>query len=452
MSDADILPTLAVLVAGTAALLAVQTRFSSMEARWLGLSFLAHILSSAVQLWMVLSVYGIGDMMMYHSVGIDLANAMRNDFVGVAPQVLLALLQQNYTLSIFIPAAGSATGSMCALLGFVDFALGDSLVAANLLLALTAFFGKLLIYVAFRRWIPSSLHRWLIIAILLVPSSVFWSSGILKEAVAMPGMGLCVLAADNLVTRRSTRFAWVSLMTGGMILVLVKPYILVALMPAIAGYLYWRRSVVRGQVQVRPFPFIGGTVLLVVGVLTIGELSPRFSVDRLGDETARLQEAGWNTTSGGGSTYMIGDPGERTLLGQVAYAPIGLATALYRPLPTEVRNPQMALSAIENLVLIGLTLWAIVQNNVIRLWRMAAAYPLLVLCALFVIVFGVAVGLTSANLGTLSRYRIPLMPFFCTALMLLTASPLRVGAAAPAVRRLVAPLPTRANTSVGDPT
>jgi len=37
----------------------------------------------------------------------------------------------------------------------------------------------------------------------------------------------------------------------------------------------------------------------------------------------------------------------------------------------------------------------------------------------FVMAFGIAVGLASSNLGTLSRYRSPLVPFFVVLLLVL---------------------------------
>ena len=50
--------------------------------------------------------------------------------------------------------------------------------------------------------------------------------------------------------------------------------------------------------------------------------------------------------------------------------------------------------------------------------------PFLVFCLVFVITFGLAVGLASTNLGTLSRYRAPLLPFFAV-LLLVLSKPLR---------------------------
>jgi hypothetical protein len=60
--------------------------------------------------------------------------------------------------------------------------------------------------------------------------------------------------------------------------------------------------------------------------------------------------------------------------------------------------------------------------------------PFLVFCVVFVIAFGIAVGLTSTNLGTLSRYRSPLLPFFVV-LLLVLGKPHRARSPAEDVRR-----------------
>ena len=58
-------------------------------------------------------------------------------------------------------------------------------------------------------------------------------------------------------------------------------------------------------------------------------------------------------------------------------------------------------------------------RNLRSVRRQIAADPFLVFCLVFVIAFGIAVGLASTNLGTLSRYRSPILPFFVVALIVL---------------------------------
>src|SRR5262249_27963419 len=134
--------------------------------------------------------------------------------------------------------------------------------------------------------------------------------------------------------------------------------------------------------------------------------------------TARLQEIG---AEGGGSVIEMGDPEERTLAGQLAFAPAALVAAFFRPFIFEVKNPLMLLPALETtalLVVFVRTLWVSTWG---KTWRLVWSSPILMFCTVFSLLSGVAVGLSTVNLGALSRYRLPLMPFY-VALVVITSS------------------------------
>jgi hypothetical protein len=54
-------------------------------------------------------------------------------------------------------------------------------------------------------------------------------------------------------------------------------------------------------------------------------------------------------------------------------------------------------------------------------WQTVVGSPPLAFCVVFCAVFGVGVGLMTTNLGALSRYRMPLIPFFVVLLLVLEA-------------------------------
>jgi hypothetical protein len=99
------------------------------------------------------------------------------------------------------------------------------------------------------------------------------------------------------------------------------------------------------------------------------------------------------------------------MAGQLLFAPLALLTALFRPLFFEARNPPMAISAVETTMLVMFIARSAFQKGVARLWRDTRRSPALMLALTFVLTFAVAVGLSSTNLGTLSRYRVPMLPF-----------------------------------------
>ena len=78
----------------------------------------------------------------------------------------------------------------------------------------------------------------------------------------------------------------------------------------------------------------------------------------------------------------------------------------------------MVFSGLEITVLLVLLVRAIRRSGG-SLVRAILQTPVLLFSLVFVIVFGVAVGLVTTNMGTLSRYRLPLMPFYVTLVLAL---------------------------------
>lgn len=123
-----------------------------------------------------------------------------------------------------------------------------------------------------------------------------------------------------------------------------------------------------------------------------------------------------------------------TLVGRLAYAPAALLTSLFRPFLFEAHNLPSLANALETTVLTLLFARILFTRSLGKVRRQIADNPFLVFCIVFVIAFGIAVGLASSNLGTLSRYRSPLMPFFVV-LLVVSGKPLRARSPAREVRR-----------------
>jgi hypothetical protein len=121
----------------------------------------------------------------------------------------------------------------------------------------------------------------------------------------------------------------------------------------------------------------------------------------------------------GGSTYAMGDSSKTTLMGQLVFAPFALLSSLFRPFLFEARNAQMLANALETTVILVLTGMIFLRRRLADIWTTVSRTPMLMLCLVFVLTFAVAVGLTTTNLGTLSRYRMPLVPFLCVLLVAL---------------------------------
>jgi hypothetical protein len=185
-----------------------------------------------------------------------------------------------------------------------------------------------------------------------------------------------------------------------------------------------RSRVVRVRLRV-VLPALALAVLVVLG---LGRIFPSYAVDRLAEEAAGYQEVG--TWVSGGSSFELGDPEAASFQAQLLFVPIALFNVLFRPLAFEARNAMLAVSAVETTFCLVLVLMIAFR----RRWRTAIASllsdPELAFSLVLVLVTGVGVGLTTNNLGTLSRYRMPMMPFFALLLMVTAARP-----RAPVLRR-----------------
>jgi hypothetical protein len=101
------------------------------------------------------------------------------------------------------------------------------------------------------------------------------------------------------------------------------------------------------------------------------------------------------------------------------YAPLALFAALFRPVIFEARNLLMLANALETTFLTLLLARILLTRDLLRVRGQIMDDPFLVFCMVFVLALGVAVGLASTNLGTLSRYRAPILPFLALTLFTL---------------------------------
>jgi hypothetical protein len=89
----------------------------------------------------------------------------------------------------------------------------------------------------------------------------------------------------------------------------------------------------------------------------------------------------------------------------------------------EAHNSLQLANALEMAVFTGVTLALPFRLGITHAFSLLVRKPFLSFCAIFVLAFGTFTGLGTTNLGSLSRYRAPLVPFFATLLIAFIAQP-----------------------------
>lgn len=417
----DVVTTGAVLVVASAIFAAISRRLDLAERRLVLFGFIAHVAGVFIQVWVTEQVYGGGDIVGYYRSGVELANALRNDFEFIFPEaVKLFLHDPDVQLPFAVFGGAGPTGSLSVVTAFLFFFLGDSLIGSSMVVALAAFFGKVAIARAIGQDLSPPNRRLALGASLLVPSVVFWSSTIAKEAVVIAFLGFALALLRPAITGRLEPRKLVLAAVCLVPIAMIKPYVLLPLSLAFSGWLYWQRSMRRGEsVTIRP-QYVVMAALVVTGFFAaVGRISPQFAVENLAKSTASTQIAG--TQVEGGSNYQLRDAVDEdvSVQSQLLLAPLALPTALFRPFIFEIRNPMMFLNALETSVLLFLFVRLLVRGGLVGVRKAITSSPTLMFCLIFTLVMGTAVGLASTNLGSLSRYRMPFMPFFVALVLIL---------------------------------
>ncbi|HEX8040778.1 MAG TPA: hypothetical protein VF490_16585, partial [Chryseosolibacter sp.] len=246
-----------------------------------------------------------------------------------------------------------------------------------------------------------------VLAFLFFPSVVFWTSGLLKESLAVGALYYLAAIFLKVWFRERLRFADPLLAVAALwIFWNLKYYYAAVFIPVVVATLAYRFLVSRriSSATVEASIWI---VLLAVPLASVMFLHPNFYPHRL-FSVILANNAAYNALSDPGGVVHFHNL-QPTALSLAANAPWALFSGLFRPLLAEASEPVSILASIENtavLVLFGGAVWRIKKygSSPHRLLILAAAVYVIALCILLTF--------SAPNFGTLSRYRSGYYSFF----------------------------------------
>lgn len=304
---------------------------------------------------------------------------------------------------------------------FFDLFTFSSYSATAVLFGIVSFTGSWMLFETFYE-MNLSLHKWIAIAILFIPSVIFWGSGLLKDTITISCVGMATYATYNILIKQR------SFIRNGLLLTLslytvynIKIYILLTFLPAAIIWIFMihlhRIRPVVLKIMAYPFVVMVALTLAYFSMVKAGEDNTKYSLDNIAKtaQTTAYDIRYW-TGRDAGSGYSLGVL-DGTWKSMLMLTPQAINVALFRPYLWEVNNPLMLLSAIESFVLLTFTLYVVFKTryDFVR----SLSDPTILFCLVFSITFAFAVGVSTFNFGTLTRYKIPLLPFYSCALILI---------------------------------
>jgi hypothetical protein len=307
-------------------------------------------------------------------------------------------------------------GTICALLCFGSY----SVIA--LMFSGISFAGMWAMYTTFLRIFPLA-YKKMAIAVFFLPSVFFWGSGLLKDSICIGALGWAFYGFYHVfIIKKHIKKASILGALGIYILISVKIYILLSFLPPALFWIFnennQRIKSTSTRALLKPVFILLGAAAGYLGATRLTAGDERYDVDKIGERSKINQEYLYNLTKDNGSSYSIGTfDGSVSSLVQVA--PKAVIVSLFRPFLFEARNPIMLLSALEATLFLYLTVSLFFRTGLLKSFKLIAAEPILSFCFIFSIIFAIGVGTNSGNFGTLVRYKIPLMPFFLSALYIM---------------------------------
>lgn len=301
------------------------------------------------------------------------------------------------------------------LLGFKSY------FVTTLLISVFTYGGLWRLYMAFCRYFPQFKFH-LAVGILFMPSVLFWGSGILKDSFTLAATCYFIVATNAIITKvKGKHLNWFLLFLSGFIILSIKPYILIILLPGtLVWYFYSKIRRIENKyfrVIIVPFVYvfiIGGSFLVLTSMSDkLGKFAPSKAL-----KTAAVIQQDLKQDYYGGNSFDIGefDP---TISGlSMKFFP-AVAAGLFRPFIWEARNPVMIISGIENLLILFLTIAVIVSIRRKVLFKFIAQNPIVLYSFLFSILFAFMIGVTTSNFGAMVRFKIPLIPLYMASVLIL---------------------------------
>lgn len=359
-------------------------------------ALIVHFLAAPLQIYVVDHVYhGVSDFTRYVHQGSLLAPNFRAGHFTLAGSGIHTVL---------------GDGSVSIAAGVVFTLVGVNELAGFLLFAWLSFVGTIFFYRAFALTFPEADRRRYTLLLFFLPSTVFWTSYVSKEAIMTLSLGVAAYGAARLYARLRPSYPYI--ITGTAIGVAIRPNELALYLAALTiGVFFAGRA--RRDVQFHFLRRLSTLAFLSAALVVLGILTVKFLHTSGGSLAGVLHKIGSNNTGQGAG---FGSSNVPFSANPILY-PRDVYVVLFDPLPITAHSAVQFLAALENTIILVLVLASL--RRLRATFRVVRAKPYVMHCLVFTLAFLYSFA-ALGNLGLIERERTVLFPF----LLVLLAIPL----------------------------
>lgn len=298
---------------------------------------------------------------------------------------------------------------------------GKSYLVTSMIIAFIAYSAVWRLYLVFLNYVPA-LERQLALAILFFPSPVFWGSGVSKDTYTFIGVCLAVYYTHFFFIANKRKISIIlMLLFSGWLILMVKPYVFMILFPCIMLWvLYHKLKTMRNAFLGRflfPISLIVVIAVSFVVLSNLGDTMSKFSLDNA-LSTAQVTNNDLQKEYYGGSTSNIGTY-DGTIQGLFSLFLPALNAGMFRPYLWESGSIVLMIEGLENFFLLGFTIFILFRSRFVGAYKVIVQNPILFFCIIYTLIFAFVIGITTPNFGALVRFKIPILPFYVSALFII---------------------------------
>ena len=418
--DYWLIPLYAIALLGVLWLIKKQKSSNTLYQQYLFNGFLFKLVLTLLYCFLIYYYWGFGDSINYFKNVRYMRELVDNGREG------LSLLKQdhNYLLEQYdLEGSSNEAGWFLERITFLLSYPGlGRFATTSMLFALIAYSGMFKLLETLDDLMPER-RTYLAWGVLFFPTVTLYGSGILKDTIGIAALGWLIYCNHQLIVKKRFKIRyWIIAALSVYLLLNIRAYILAVMAVPYLIFLIMQASTLIRQTWIRRAIFPACILLLIIlwrfNAPLIEQYLGDYAVEKLFENVKEQQQSYLNDPEAGGSTFTIGEI-DPTVNGFINKMPAGITATLYRPFLWESKNVLMIFSALENLLLFGLLLFVISRTGLFRSLKILFTEPYVLLCLLFCILFATLIGLSTSNFGTLGRYRIPIVPLYIGALMLI---------------------------------
>lgn len=261
-------------------------------------------------------------------------------------------------------------------------------------------FGLVALYKVFVQLYPSK-KRIIIYSLFLLPSTLFWCSGIHKDGLILSALGMIIYCCHNLIIKKKLLNQLLIILISGLLIFSLRNYLLFALLPAL---FCWGLS--ENYKQKKYFIFFTVYLLVIVCIFLIPYFLPSINLPAFltGKQEEFLQLAS--------SSVIKTSPLQPTFYSFITHLPHAIDMAFFRPHINEFKNYSYLPSIIENIILLLL-----IVLSIFTIKRSQQVTPFVLHSLAFSISILLICGYTIPSTGAIIRYKSVVLPLLITPLL-----------------------------------